>query len=82
MDRGNRRYKTQKIAERRAKQLKDYHNKFGVFNILPESELETGYFKKNNGFTIKKESSRLWNKILKNKKAKRKYEKRNPLIEK
>jgi hypothetical protein len=77
MDRGKRRTLTDKVARKRAKELSDA---YANFNIFPQEDIEVGYFKKNNGFTIKKESTRLWNKLSKKKKEEIKNKKRNPEI--
>lgn len=71
MKRAERREKTRVKAEHRYNEMK---NNWSMKNFLPDT---IGFFKKNNPFTIKKTSSRLWNKIDKEKKEKIKELKRN-----
>jgi hypothetical protein len=72
MDRGTRRDRTNKIANKRLRMLKQKGELYDVDS--------PGFFKKDNGFTIKKESRRLWNKIRKKKAAKFRFKRRNSII--
>lgn len=74
MNRGTRRERTNKIANRRFNDV--MHSNF---SDLDESVDFPGYFKKNNGFSIKKESSRLWNKIMKKRFSLWKFKRRNDI---
>ena len=78
MDRGTRRERTDRIANRR---FREFKRESGIEeNITPQDS--PGYFKKNNGFSITKQSSRLWNKIYKKRFSIWKFKKRNnPEIE-
>jgi hypothetical protein len=75
MDRRTRRERTDRIVNRRFREFK----RVGKLeeNITPQDS--PGYFKKNNGFSITKQSSRLWNKICKKRFSIWKFKKRNNL---
>lgn len=77
MTRGERRARTEKVARRRFENVKRHCaivNEFGANVPLPQSD---GFFKKANGFTDRKQSSRLWRKIQKRKRTREKDNRRN-----
>ena len=72
LKREDRRSRTEAVATRRFKRIVD--------NVIEEPE-SIGLFKKNSGMSIKKDSSRAWNKIRKEKNEKIKELRRNGIPE-
>lgn len=81
MKRADRRARTEKVAKRRFKEFKqlfDLSNEFGTILEIPDSD---GFFRKKSGLSNKKDSSRKWEKIYKQKVQKIRDDRRNSNVD-